>query len=285
MKYVVVTGASTGIGRGSVKVLSEKGFHVFGSVRKQADADSLTEEFGDKVTPLIFDTTDEVAVKAGAAKVKEIIGSATLSGLVNNAGIAVTGPLMHVPIEELRYQLEVNTIAPVIVTQAFLPLLGAVNPPVQNPGRIINISSLAGVNAMPFVGPYAASKHALEAISGSLRRELMIYGIDVIIIGPGAVATPIWDKAEQVDSSQFNDTDFKQALETMGKRMGELGLEGIAVEKVGELVHHTITTANPKVRYAIVPNRLRDWIIPQNLPQRVLDKIIGNKLGLKKLNN
>ncbi|MFT5674707.1 MAG: short-subunit dehydrogenase [Paraglaciecola sp.] len=283
MKYVVVTGASTGIGRGCVKVLSEKGFHVFGSVRKQADADSLTQEFGDKVTPLIFDTTDEQAVTAGAAKAKEIMGSATLSGLVNNAGIAVTGPLMHVPIDELRHQLEVNTIAPVIVSQAFLPLLGAVNPPLQNPGRIINISSLAGVTAMPFVGPYAASKHALEAISGSLRQELMMYGIDVIIIGPGSVATPIWDKAEHVDSSQYSDTDFKQPLEIMGNLMSELGLKGIAVEKVGELVHHTITTAKPKVRYTIVPNRLRDWIIPQNLPLRLLDKIVGSKLGLKKL--
>jgi NAD(P)-dependent dehydrogenase (short-subunit alcohol dehydrogenase family) len=282
MKYVVVTGASTGIGRSSVKVLCEKGFHVFGSVRKQADADSLSLEFGDKVTPLIFDTTDEAAVKAAAAKVKAIIGDTTLSGLVNNAGIAVSGPLMHIPIDELRHQLEVNTIAPVIVSQAFLPLLGAVNPPVQNPGRIINISSVAGVTAMPFVGPYAASKHALEAISGSMRRELMLYGIDVIIIGPGSVATPIWDKAEQVDVSQYDQSDFKQALGKMAKAMSDLGAKGIAVEKVGELVHHTLTTAKPKVRYAIVPNRLLDWIIPQNLPQRLLDKIIGGKLGLKK---
>jgi short-subunit dehydrogenase len=283
MKYVVVTGASTGLGRSSVKVLSDKGFHVFGSVRKQADADGLSAEFGDKVTSLIFDTTDEAAVKAGAAKVKDIIGDATLSGLVNNAGIAVTGPLMHIPMDELRHQMEVNTIAPVIVTQAFLPLLGAVNPPVQNPGRIINISSLAGVTAMPFVGPYAASKHALEAISGSLRKELMMYGIDVIIIGPGAVATPIWDKAEEVDLSQYDQTVFKQALGKMAKLMSALGQEGIAVDKVGELVHHTLTTAKPKVRYAIVPNRLRDWIIPQNLPHRLIDKIIAAKLGLQRL--
>ncbi|MFT4995095.1 MAG: NAD(P)-dependent dehydrogenase (short-subunit alcohol dehydrogenase family) [Paraglaciecola sp.] len=283
MKYVVVTGASSGIGRSSVKVLSEKGFHVFASVRKQKDADSLSEEFGDKVTPLIFDTSDEVAVKAGAAKVKNIIGTATLSGLVNNAGIAVTGPLMHIPIDELRHQLEVNTIAPLIVTQAFLPLLGAVNPPVQNPGRIINMSSLAGVEAMPFVGPYAASKHALEALSGSLRRELMLFGIDVIVIGPGAVATPIWDKAEQVDVSQYDQTVFKQALGKIAKLMSALGQKGIAVEKVAELVHHTLTIAKPKVRYAIVPNRLRDWIIPQSLPPRLLDKIVSAKLGLKKL--
>jgi NAD(P)-dependent dehydrogenase (short-subunit alcohol dehydrogenase family) len=283
MKYVVVTGASTGIGRSCVKVLCEKGFHVFGSVRKQADANSLSAEFGDKVTPLIFDTTDEVAVKAGAAKVKDIIGEGTLAGLVNNAGIAVTGPLMHIPLDELRHQMEVNTIAPVIVTQAFLPLLGAVSPAVETPGRIINMSSLAGVTAMPFVGPYAASKHALEAISGSLRKELMIYGIDVIIIGPGAVATPIWDKAEEVDLSQYDQTVFKKALSKMAKAMSALGQKGIEVEKVGELVLHTLSTDKPKVRYAIVPNRLRDWIIPQNLPHRLIDKIIAAKLGLKKL--
>jgi NAD(P)-dependent dehydrogenase (short-subunit alcohol dehydrogenase family) len=285
MEYVVVTGASTGIGRASVQVLTQKGFHVFGSVRKPADADSLIAEFGDKVTPLMFDATDVAAVKEAADKVKSIVGDITLSGLVNNAGVAVTGPLMHIPIDEFRYQMEVNTIGPMIVTQAFLPLLGAVNPPVENPGRIINITSVAGVRAAPFFGPYSASKHALEAISGSLRQELMLYGVDVIIIGPGAVVTPIWNKAEQVDSSQYNNTDYKQSYKTMNDFMGALGPQGIPVENVGKLVHHTITTAKPKVRYAIVPNRLTDWIIPQILPKRLLDKIIAAKIGLKKLKN
>jgi NAD(P)-dependent dehydrogenase (short-subunit alcohol dehydrogenase family) len=285
MKYVVVTGASSGIGRGSVKVLIQKGFHVFGSVRKQADADSLLDEFGDKVIPLIFNATDVAAVKEAADKVKSVLGDTILSGLVNNAGVAVTGPMMHIPIDEFRYQMEVNTVGPIIAIQAFLPLLGAVNPPVENPGRIINITSMAGVRAAPFFGPYSASKHALEAISGSLRQELMLYGVDVIIIGPGAVATPIWNKAEQVDNSQYDNTDYKQSYKKMNDFMSAMGPQGIPVEKVGELVHHTITTSKPKVRYAIAPNMLTDWIIPQNLPKRVLDNIIAGKIGLKKLKN
>lgn len=283
MKYVVLTGASSGIGRGCVKVLIQKGFHVFGSVRKQADADSLLEEFGDKVTPLIFEATDVTAVKEAADKVKSIVGDTILSGLVNNAGVAVTGPMMHMPIDEFRYQMEVNTVGPIIAIQAFLPLLGAVNPPVENPGRIINITSMAGVRAAPFFGPYSASKHALEAISGSLRQELMLYGVDVIIIGPGAVATPIWNKAKQVDNSQYDNTDYKQSYKKMNDFMSAMGPQGISVEKVGELVHHTITTDKPKVRYAIAPNMLTDWVIPQNLPKRVLDKIIAGKIGLNKL--
>jgi NAD(P)-dependent dehydrogenase (short-subunit alcohol dehydrogenase family) len=283
MKYVVVTGASSGIGRGSVKVLIEKGFHVFGSVRKQVDADNLIEEFGDNVTPLIFAATDVAAVKEAADKVKNIVGDTTLSGLVNNAGVAVTGPMMHIPIEEFRYQMEVNTVGPIIAIQAFLPLLGAVNPPVKTPGRIINITSMAGVRAAPFFGPYSASKHALEAISGSLRQELMLYGVDVIIIGPGAVATPIWNKAEQVDNSQYDNTDYKQSYKKMNDFMSAMGPQGIPIEKVGELVHHTITTDKPKVRYAIAPNMLTDWLIPQNLPKRMLDNIIAGKIGLQKI--
>jgi NAD(P)-dependent dehydrogenase (short-subunit alcohol dehydrogenase family) len=191
--------------------------------------------------------------------------------------------MMHIPIDEFRYQMEVNTVGPIIAIQAFLPLLGAINPPVENPGRIINITSMAGVRAAPFFGPYSASKHALEAISGSLRQELMLYGVNVIIIGPGAVATPIWSKAEKVDNSQYDNTDYKQSYSKMNDFMSVMGEQGIAVEKVGELVHHTITTPNPKVRYAIAPNMLTDWIIPQNLPKRMLDKIIAGKIGLKKL--
>ena len=282
-KYVVVTGASSGIGRGCVKVLIQKGFHVFGSVRKKADADGLIKEFDDKVTPLIFEATDVAAVKEAADKVKSIVGDTVLSGLVNNAGVAVTGPMMHMPIDEFRYQIEINTVGPIIAIQAFLPLLGAVNPPVENPGRIINITSMAGVRAAPFFGPYSASKHALEAISGSLRQELMLFGVDVIIIGPGAVATPIWNKAEKVDNSQYDNTDYKQSYKKMNDFMSAMGPQGIPVEKVGELVHHTITTDKPKVRYAIAPNMLTDWFIPQNLPKRVLDKIITSKIGLKKL--
>ncbi len=282
-RYVVVTGASTGIGRGTVRVLTEKGFHVFGSVRRAADAESLKQEFGEGVTPLIFDVTDETAVKAGAAKVKDAIGDATLAGLVNNAGIAVAGPLMHLPIEELRHQLEVNTVAPIIVTQAFLPLLGATNPPAKKPGVIVNISSVAGKNAAPFLGPYAASKHGLEALSESLRRELMIYGIDSVCIGPGAVATPIWDKAEEVDVAPYENTDFIGALNNVRAYMLEAGPKGLPPEAIGKLAYEAIAKPKRKIRYVAVPNYIQDWLILKILPKRLLDRMIAGQLGLKRL--
>ena len=195
-RAVVVTGASTGIGRAAVARAVREGCQVFASVRKQADADSLTQEFGDAVTPLLFDVADETAVKAGAAQVAQALGDKKLFGLVNNAGIAVPGPLLYLDAEDLKRQFEINVIGVHRVTQAFAPLLGADQDRTGNPGRIVMISSVGGQNGAPFVGPYAASKFALEGYSQSLRRELMLFGIDVIVIGPGAIATPIWDKAE-----------------------------------------------------------------------------------------
>src|ERR1043166_9486463 len=203
MKTVVVTGASTGIGWGSAKVLIKKGFKVFGSVRKEADGERLKKDFGANFTPLLFDITDAAAVKRGAKQVAAALGNETLSGLVNNAGIAVPGPLLFLDIDELLHQLEVNVIGQMIVTQAFAPLLGAGPSRQGKRGRIVMISSVGGRNASPFVGPYNASKFALEGLSEALRRELMIYGIDVIVVAPGAVATPIWDKADTVDVVRY----------------------------------------------------------------------------------
>src|ERR1051326_9095958 len=213
MKSVVVTGASTGIGWGCVKVLTKKHFHVFGSVRRRADADRLKAEFGERFTPLLFDITDAAAVKRGAEQVAAKIGNETLAGLVNNAGIAVPGPLLFVDADELRHQLEVNVIGQMIVTQTFAPLLGADPSRHGKRGRIVMISSVGGRNASPFVGPYNASKFALEGLSEALRRELMIYGIDVIVVAPGAVATPIWDKADTVDVARYANTPYAAALE------------------------------------------------------------------------
>ena len=172
MKSVVVTGASTGIGWGCVKVLTGKGFHVFGSVRKQADADRLAKEFGPPFTPLLFDITNEAAVRDGARAVADKLGDAPLAGMVNNAGIAVSGPLLHLEIAEFRQQLEVNVTGQLIVTQAFAPLLGASPDRISAaPGRIVMISSVGGKLASPFVGPYNASKFALEGFSDSLHQH------------------------------------------------------------------------------------------------------------------
>jgi len=185
MKSVVVTGSSTGIGWGIAKVLIGKGFRVFGSVRKAEDGERLRKEFGPNFVPLYFDVTDAAAVAKGADQVAAALGGEMLSGLVNNAGIAVAGPLLYVKIDEFRHQIEVNLTGQLIVTQAFAPLLGADRSRKGEPGRIVMISSVGGKNASPFVGPYNASKFALEGLSESLRRELMLFGIDVIIVAPG----------------------------------------------------------------------------------------------------
>jgi NAD(P)-dependent dehydrogenase (short-subunit alcohol dehydrogenase family) len=279
-KSVVVTGASTGIGWGISKVLLARNFHVYGTVRKPADAARLQTEFGSDFFPLLLDVTDESAVRSAAEQVKERLGQATLAGLVNNAGIAVAGPLLHLPLAEYRYQLEVNLIAPLLLAQVFAPLLGTDRTRQGQPGRIVNISSVAGKLGVPFLGAYVASKHGLEGMSESLRRELLLYGIDVIVIGPGSVVTPIWDKAERTDPSAYQATDYASIIERFRDYFIAEGRKGLPPEAIGQAVHVALTAARPKVRYAVVPQRLVNWTLPMLLPRRVLDKLMGKQLGL-----
>src|SRR6185312_13245488 len=261
MKSVVVTGSSTGIGWGTAKVLTEKGLRVFGSVRKREDGERLQRELGPNFVPLLFDVTDEAAVHAAAGEVAAALGGETLAGLVNNAGIAVAGPLLYLKIDEFRQQLEVNVTGQVIVTQAFAPLLGADRSRKGAPGRIVNITSVGGKNANPFMGPYCASKFAMEGLSESLRRELMLFGIDVIVVAPGAVATPIWDKAEEVDVTQYANTPYMTQLQKIRAYMLDRGPKGLKPEKLGEAIHHALTTASPKTRYSVSPDGLQDLMV------------------------
>ena len=281
MRSVVVTGASTGIGWGCVKVLASKGFHVFGSVRKQADADRLKAEFGEQFTPLLFDVTDAAAVNRAAEEAAHTLGNSTLAGLVNNAGIAVAGPMLYLDIDELRRQLEVNVVGQAIVTQAFAPLLGADRSRQGGPGRIVMISSVGGRNANPFMGPYSASKFALEGLSESLRRELMIFGIDVIVIAPGAVATPIWDKAEEIDVSRYANTPYAASLAKVKDYMLTLGRKGFPPEKIGQAVYTALTAKTPRVRYTVTPDPMQELMV-KVLPKRTVDNFIAKQLGLNK---
>jgi NAD(P)-dependent dehydrogenase (short-subunit alcohol dehydrogenase family) len=282
MKSVVVTGVSTGIGWGIAKVLIQNGVRVFGSVRRTQDAERLAQEFGDLFVPLIFDVTDEPAVQVAAQQVRQQLNGEKLFGLVNNAGIAVPGPLIHLATDEFRKQLEVNLVSVLIVTKAFVALLGADRSLRGDAGRIINISSVGGQNGGPFLGAYSASKHGLEGFSESLRRELMLYGVDVIIIGPGSVATPIWDKAEQVDSSPYEKTDYFDAAMKVQKYMIDDGRKGYPPEKVGEVTLHALTTPNPRVRYAVIPGSAFQRVIQNWLPKRFVDRIIARRLGFLK---
>lgn len=281
-RAVVVTGASTGIGRAAVAEAVANGAHVFASVRKQTDADSLKSEFGEAVTPLLFDVADEAAVNAGAAQVAASLGDRRLFGLVNNAGIAVPGPLLHLDTDELRRQFEINLFGVHNVTRAFAPLLGADPDRKGKPGRIVMISSVGGQNGSPFVGPYAASKFALEGYSQSLRRELMLHGIDVIVIGPGAVATPIWDKAEQNDLMRFSNTPYAKAIGRVVDYMLQQGRDGLPPADVGKLIWNCLSSANPKVRYAILRRPFMDVTLPKLLPTRVVDNIFAQRLGFPK---
>jgi NAD(P)-dependent dehydrogenase (short-subunit alcohol dehydrogenase family) len=279
MQSVVITGTSTGIGWGAAKVLLDRGFRVFGSVRRQEDANRLKDEFGANFTPLLFDVTDETQVLAAARYVRAELEGETLAGLVNNAGIAVAGPVLELSADEFRRQMDVNVIGSIIATQAFGPLLGA-DPSLHGPkGRIVMISSVAGKSGNPLMSAYSASKFAIEGLSESLRREMMLFGIDVIIVAPGLVKTPIWAKAGNVDISRYRNSPFFPALERIGKYMPQFAERGLPAERIGELIHHALTARNPRVRYQISPDPMRH-LMRAILPKRVVDRIIAKRLGL-----
>jgi len=280
MKSVVITGASTGIGQATAKLLLDKGYRVFGSVRQQADADRLKSEFGANFTPLLFDVTDEAAVLAAARDVRAALNGETLAGLVNNAGIAVPGPVLELAVDDFRRQMDVNVIGPIIATQAFGPLLGS-DPSMKGPkGRIVMISSVAGKNGNPLTPAYSASKHAIEGLSESLRRELMLFGIDVIIVAPGPVKTPIWSKGQQdFDMVKYQNSPYLPVMQKVSAYMQHLDSIGLPPEKIGEVVHEALTTSNPKVRYQITPDPARH-LVTAWLPKRMVDKIMAKRLGL-----
>lgn len=280
MKHVVITGVSSGIGYAAALELAGRGYHVFGSVRREGDAARLQAALGERFTPLLFDVTDADAIGRAAEQVATALGSGGLAGLVNNAGIAVSGPLMHVRPDDVRRQFEVNVVGVVAVTQAFLPLLGARPNPGHPPGRIVNVGSVSGRIAYPFIGPYAASKHALEALSDSLRRELLLFGVDVILIEPGSVVTPIWDKAEQEDYSHYMDTAYGPILRRFSKAAVRRGRNGMPVERVARTIAAALEHPRPRARYPLINHRISGWWLPRFLPARWFDRIVARMLGV-----
>ncbi len=278
-RSVVVTGVSTGIGEATARVLAEAGFHVFGSVRRAGDAADLAALLGSRFTPVVFDITDRPAIAAAADAVASVLGRRTLTGLVNNAGIAVPGPLLWLDPDDFRRQIDVNLLGQLIVTQTLAPLLGTDRSRTGAPGRIVMMSSVGGRNASPFMGAYNASKFALEGLSESLRRELMLFGIDVVIVAPGAVATPIWDKAESLDPAALSDTPYFAPAVKARAIIAE-GKAGLAPEVIGRAVLTALTSPRPKVRYTITPHPVRDWLV-RMLPRRLVDRLVASRLGLQ----
>lgn len=277
-KAVVITGASSGIGEACALHLDELGCRVFAGVRRPADGDALRARASDRLTPVLLDVTDPAAIRRAAETVDAAVGAAGLAGLVNNAGIGGGGPLEIVALDELRRVFEVNSIGPVAVTQALLPLLR------RGRGRIVNIGSIAGLAATPFVGPYAASKFALEALTDAMRLELRPWGIQVSIVEPGAVASRIWEKARRRADQMEAEADpqmkayYGTAVARVREAIERAARRAIPARCVAEVVAHALFAPRPKTRYLVgwdarlraalaawLPDRVQDWLLARIL--------------------
>jgi len=277
---VVVTGASSGIGRACALHLDRLGSVVFAGVRRVEDADSLKRESAGRITPLLMDVTDGPSLAAAADSVAGAVGEAGLSGLVNNAGVVVSGPLEFIPLSGIGRQFEVNVLGQIAVIQAFLPLLRKAR------GRIVNMGSIAGRMASPFIGPYAASKYALEAITDALRLELLPWGITVSIIEPGSVATPIWGKARAAAGKMAHDFPprarelYGPAINAHRSAAEKSARAGIDPDIVARAVEHALFAKKPKTRYLVGRGARLRAFLKRVLPDRLLDRLVLRHMGL-----
>lgn len=273
MRSVLVTGASTGIGRATALRLDSAGWRVFGGVRKEADAEALREAGSERIAPLILDITDGEQIAAAAARI-EVEADGGLDGLLNNAGIAVPGPLETIPIEDFRRQIEVNLTGHVAVTQAMLPAIRRAR------GRIVFVSSIGGRIAFPLTGAYHAAKFGVEAVGDVFRQELRPWGIAVSIVEPGSIDTPIWqgvdDGAGAIGNRDNADQEalYGGAIASYRKVVKQLAERGIPPDKVAVAIERALTSSRPRSRYlvgldvklqtrakAVIPTPVFDWIV------------------------
>ena len=282
-RFVVITGASTGIGAGCVIGCAQQGMTVFAGLRDLTAGEALQAKRGVAIIPLQLDVTDGESIKRAAETVGQHVGGTGLGGLVNNAGISIGSPLEVIPLAQLRKQLEVNVIGQIAVTQAFLPLLRRAR------GRIVNMGSIAGRGTIPMMGPYSASKFALEALTDALRLELYPWDIEVSIIEPGAIATPIWEKslshASYIEKEVAGEGRllYEKAARQVKEAVYEASQRAIPVDAVVKAVLHALTARRPKTRYLVgtdakiraimakwLPDRMQDWILKKllKLPSR-----------------
>ncbi len=284
MSTALITGASTGIGQATALRLARSGWTVLAGVRNSADGERLVQEAGsERMQPLELDVTDEGQIAAAAARVAELTGAAgsgpgRLDALVNNAGIGFGGPLELIPMDDLRTQFDVNVLGQIAVTQAVLPALRAAH------GRIVFISSVGGRVAMAFTAPYAASKHAIEAIGDALRVELRSSGVQVALIEPGSVATPIWDKsrdsADQLTVPPELQREYGQVPAAMDKTLKDTAARGVPPEQVAETIENALAAKRMKSRYLIGRDARGMVIARALLPDHLFDRIAKRALGV-----
>jgi NAD(P)-dependent dehydrogenase (short-subunit alcohol dehydrogenase family) len=278
---VVVTGASTGIGRATALLLDQKGYRVFAGVRKDEDAKSLKAEGSERLKPIKIDVTKERSIAAAKRNVGKAVGDEGLVGLVNNAGVGGGGPMEFVPIDDFRDTVEVNLVGQVAVTQAFLPLIR------EGRGTVVFLASIGGRIASPFMASYSASKFALEGIGDTLRREVSPWGIDVVVVEPGSIATEIWRKgSDQVEEQMERMPSDAERL--YGDQMRswaqaflvETGGRGIPPKKVAQVIHRAIRSDKPKARYLVGTDAKVGAKLHAAVPTRTFDRMLRRQLKL-----
>ena len=279
MKYILITGISSGIGYDAAKHFVEQGYFVFGSVRKEADQQRLELEFPQRFKCLLFDICDRDAITVAAKEVEEILGGQLLTCLVNNAGVALAGPLELVDDERFDHQLLVNVSGTRNVINAFLPMLGATKDrdPSVKPGKIINNSSINGVVNTPINGPYSISKHAIESLGEVYRRELMIFGIDVVSIQSGPIQSQIWEKNSGF-TSEFEGSVYQTMIRQSEVLLAEAQEMAQPPRVFSELIQKIIENPRPRLAYVIHQQRWLIWML-RWLPGRWVDRMMYKKLS------
>jgi NAD(P)-dependent dehydrogenase (short-subunit alcohol dehydrogenase family) len=278
---VVITGASTGIGRAAAAHMDGLGWRVFAGVRSDDAAAQIEAAGSDRLTPLRLDVTDAAAIERAAAEVAAELGDGGLAGLVNNAGVGIGGPVELVPVDGLRMALEVNLVGPVAMIKAFLPLLRVAR------GRIVNVTSIGGRVATAFFGPYNASKFGLEAIGDSLRQELRPWGVDVIAVEPGSIETEIWDSglaaSEDLLSQAAEERTrlYERQLDAMRAAAKDGAERARPAEGVAKVIGKALTKRRPRTRYVVGPDAYGQLVLSRLLPDRVFDRAVLRFLGVR----
>jgi NAD(P)-dependent dehydrogenase (short-subunit alcohol dehydrogenase family) len=276
VRSVLVTGASTGIGRATARRLDRAGWRVFAGVRREGDAEAVRKEGSPNLTALLLDVTDAAQIAAAAKAIEAEEGG--LDGLVNNAGVAVPGPLETLPLDDLRRQIEVNLTAQVAVTQAMLPAIRRAR------GRIVFLSSIGGRMALPLTGAYHLTKFGIEAVGDTFRQELRPWNISVSIVEPGSIDTPIWERGEQAGDeirSRSPDTDvlYGQAIEAYRKVIRQTAERGISPDKVASAIEHALTSSRPRTRYLVGLDAKVQARLKPLVPTRAFDRLVARMMG------
>jgi NAD(P)-dependent dehydrogenase (short-subunit alcohol dehydrogenase family) len=277
VRSVLVTGASTGIGRATALRLDAAGWQVFAGVRRDEDAEALRAAGSERLRPLMLDIAEADQIAAAAERVHRDAGG-RLEGLVNNAGVAVPSPLETIPIDDFRRQIEINLVAQVAVTQALLPAIRDAR------GRIVFLSSIGGLQAFPFTGAYHAAKFGIEAVGDVFRQELRPWGISVSIVEPGSIDTPIWERGERM-VDEIGDVERREAL--YGKRIEgyrraikELAERGIPPEKVAETIERALDARRPRTRYLVGLDAKLQARLKPFVPTRLFDAIVARMMHI-----